>query len=419
MGDQRSRTLIKFGKQASAFDFAAPAALAHCLVTAHDFVPPGRIPLAQELVHPANAGFPPMAGPIDVSTIHKVEQILRGLNGNTGAAIDPELTCDLAKILDTIAGTDSIDPAGAATTATGGNGAAKTLAVTEMARFPVGTVVRFTTTDAAVTTVWHRQVRARAAGSGAGNVTFDRIYSGTVDAGQTVIRAARWVFDPSVYEHVLGGFDVEVFAKMRRGFYGGMAKAVLDFSTGREAKLITSWRFTDVVTIATASPTFAAPTTGNPIVRTNNAFYSGDTQYYSTGAKVDCGGNVVPRDVDAGPQGFLGFNVAKGEGNPRPTISGTLLCGPATGEVADSGGGELTMQKGQAIDKNPGEAQRTHDIAFISGGPAGAFCYVVAPAATRQKWTETTRNGYRVIDFELACVDTGSASLFPLEVHLG
>ena len=92
-----------------------------------------------------------------------------------GAAIDPETTTEIGGELDVVFGTDSIDPAGAATTATsaGSVPSTATLGVTELARFPVGTVIMF---EAPAATLHTRQVRARSGSSGAGTLTLDRTW---------------------------------------------------------------------------------------------------------------------------------------------------------------------------------------------------------------------------------------------------
>lgn len=413
MSDSQSKCIVGFGKHASATDFTtSPVSFMHLLPERHTFTSPDTVRLRRAPSHPQNKGFAPLRGPIDMSQAYELEQILRGLSGNSGGAIDPELTTDVAQILDVAFGTDSVDPSGVVTTATGGTGASKILVVTEQARFPIGTVIMFTSS----TGTFVRQVRARAASSGAGNLTLDRTFTGTVQS-HNVIRCARWKADPAIYEHTHGGFFVE-YDNERRLYLGGLCTARMDFSRGQYGKLITSWRFTDVQDIAEADPTFSEPTAGSALVRMNNKFWIGDDAYYSTDLSVDLGGSVVARSVDDSPHGVLGYLNFKGGDAARPKLSVKLLRGVNTGEVADSTG-TLSRNKAQSWDKALGDAQSTLDVAFQVGGAAAAFGYGVMSAATITSAKDAVIDGYKMLELELEATGPTDTNLAPFEFHLG
>lgn len=417
MSDLGSKVIIGFGPHANAQDLTSTPAFVHQLPEKQGFFSPEFTKLERAPAHPQNKLFGPVRGPLDLKTAIQLEQIITGLSGNTGGAIASATTSEIGPILNTVFGTPAIDPAGAVTTATGGVGATKTLAVTEMARFPVGTVITFVTTVPVATYV--RQVRARAGASGAGNLTLDRIYTGTVTNGQNVFRCARWVDDPSVYEHIHGAFFAE-YDNDRRMYLGGMSRAQMQFTRGQYARLMTSWLFTDVQDIAETDPAFVEPVRGSAIMNANSAFFIGDVQYYATDLSVQLGGAVVPRQVDNGPHGILGYLVEKGESKPNTTLKVKLLRGVNAGETKDSGADPFTMNKAQGFDVNGGDPINTYDVAFHFSTAAGALCYGVGSVAAMKSAKEVIVDGYKMIDLEIEFESPSAASLlFPFEFHLG
>lgn len=414
MSDQDSRLVLSFGKHASAVDFSAtPGTLVHLLPEKWGFHSPSRVNLARSPAHPQNRLFPGLAGPIDMSKAHELEVILRGLSGNTGAAIDPETTNDTARLLDVVMGTDSIDPAGAVTTATGGTPASRILGVTEQAGFPVGIVVMF---QAPAGTFHVRQVRARAGASGAGNLTLDRVWTGAV-ATSNVIRFARWRDDPAVHEHIHGFFRAE-WTNDRRDYRGGMSRATFDFTVGQYARLMTSWMFTDVADAAELAPTFTEQTTGSGLVNVNNSFFIGDAAFYATDLKIELGGSMGARGASSGPQGVQGYRVTKGAGAPKTRYSVKLQRGVSAGEIADSTG-TPSMNSLQAWDKALGDSYATFDIAAQVGTVAGACGYFPAQAASCVKCEVVIVDGYKHLDVEFECNSPSDVLLSPFEAHLG
>lgn len=418
MGLQASKQIVMFAKHASTTDVTAvPGSFMHLRPERCTLGRPQMQKLPRIAMHPQNANAAPLRGPLDLSGTYEVAQILKGLSGNTGAAIDPETTSDTGGILDVAAGTDSIDPAGAATTVTnaGSDGATKQLVVAEMARAPVGTVVMF---QAPAGTFHVRQVRARAGASGAGALTLDRPWTGAVADGTALIRAARYKFDPAVFEHTHGAFKLMRSTDDGDIYLGGMCKAQLDLSRGRFVELITTWRFSDVQRATGAVPSFTAPTVGNGIVRVNNALWIGDDPYYVTDLKVDCGGDVEDFPVDSAPHGVQGYSVHKGGERTKPSATCTIFRGSNSGEVPEAGS-DLDVQGAQAWDINAGEVLGSHDVAFQAGAVAGAFCYGVLPGAAITDAVETTVNGRRALTIKIEGFEPTDSNLAPFELHIG
>ncbi len=411
MSDLDSSLVLSFGKAADTTDFATMPALVHLLPEKWGFRPPSRIPLARDPAHPLNKRFSPLAGPLDMSKAHELELIIRGLSGNTGATIDPETTNDIAKMLDVIFGTDSIDPAGAVTTATGGTGATPNLVVTSGTNIPDGMVIMF---QAPLGTFHVRQVRS---GGGTGTLVLDRTYSGTVESGTNVIRFARWKDDPAVHEHKHGFFRAE-WANDRRDYKGGMSRATFDFSVGQYARLITSWMFSDIADAAEANPSFSEQTTGSALVNVANTFWIGSTAFYATDLKIELGGSVNARRASSGPQGIQGYIVPKGATAPKTRYMVKLHRGVNSGEIADSTG-TPSVNSLQAWDKALGDSYAAFDIAAQVGTVAGACGYFPAQAASCVKCDEVVQDGYKCLDVEFECNGPTSTTFAPFEAHLG
>jgi hypothetical protein len=421
MSDLLSRAIVGFAKHASAQDFTVtPGAFAHLLPQSQGFLSPEYLKLSRPVAHPQNKLYVPVRGPLDLKQAIPLENIITGLSGNNGGAIASATTSEIGSILDVVFGTAATDPAGAATTATGGVGASKTLAVTEMGRFPVGTVIAFVTTAPVQTVI--RQVRARAGGAGAGNLTLDRIYTGTVTNGQTVLRAARWVDDPGVYEHIHAAFFAE-YDNDRRLYLGGMSRGELTFPRGAKAMLKTSWRFTDVQDVAETDPAFVDPTRGSAVMNSNSFLMIGDVAYTFTDVSFGLSGSIEERAADNGPHGVYGYTVQKGEEKPRAQLHVKILRGTNTLEVKDSGADPFTLNKAQAYDVNAGDPLNVYDIAFglgqVSGAAmAGGGCYGVLPAAYLASAKETPFSGYKMIDAVFEASTPSAAGIFPFEFHL-
>lgn len=422
MSLQDSAFLLSFGKHSSITDVSSTPSLTHLLPEKHGFSGADYGRLQPAPFNPTNKRFPAKRGVVDVTKAIALEQILRGLQGNTGGAIASLTTSEVGGILDVVFGTAAVDPAGAATTATsaGSDGSTATLVVAERLRCPVGSVVMF---QAPSGTYHVRHVRV--GGSGAGALTLDRNWVGTVADGTTIVRAARWVDDPAVHEHVHAYFRGEWQGgdalDPARVFRGCMSRASLDFATGQFAKLMTSWQCTDIADVAPADTAFSEPAAGHALVCANNSFWIGNTAYYADGLKVELGGTSSPVRANSGPHGIQGYKVMKGGEAPRTRITVTLQLGVNTGEV-----NEALLNTLQGHDLDAGEEFVPLDVAFQVGGVAQAFGYNVMPAAVVVAADDSVVvDGRKHVAITLEATDpvnagvTGGSSLYPYEFHLG
>ena len=424
MSIQDANFLLSFGKHASITDFSSTPSLIHLLPESHGFQGADYERLQPAPHNPTGKRFPARRGVIDIKKAIPLEQTIRGLYGNVGAAINPETTTEIGGILDVVFGTDSIDPAGAATTATsaGSVPSTATLGVTELARFPVGTVIMF---EAPATTFHVRQVRARSGSSGAGTLTLDRTWSGAVADLSTIIRAARWVDDPTVHQHIHGYFRGEWqngdAADPARVYLGGMSRATLDFAVGQFAKLNTSWMFTDIADSAPADTAFSEPVAGNALVNANNSFWIGNDAYYATDLKVELGGAMSAFAANSGPHGVQGYKVMKAGQSQRTRMTVTLALGPNAGEV-----NETLLNTLQGYGLAAGAEFVPLDVAFQVGGAAAGFGYNPMCAAVVVACDAgVVVDGRKHVALTLEATDpvnagvTGGASLYPYEFHLG
>lgn len=424
MPDIGSALYLKVGAHSSTSDFSAtpagsaPNALVDMLPEKFDgFGSPSTRKLARNPSHPLNKRFPALRGPLDLSKAIPLEFIMRGLNGNTGAAITSTAKNDLiaSGILQALFGAAPIDPAGAAATASAGVGATPTLTVSEQARFPPGSLVTFTTD--AQTLPFVRQVVSRAASSGSGDLTLDRAYTGTVTNGQTVGRGTRFFVDPSIHQHTHVFMRAE-WENMRRDFKGGMSLGQFDYAVGEYGRLMSSWMFTDASDVAEANPTFSEQTVGDAVVNVNNQLWLGNTPIYSDSHKVNLGGTMSPQKVNAGPQGIMGFRVAKGGGTPKPTISFRAPRGTGTGELADSTG-TPSVNDLQGYSVAIGVGMPAIDLAFQVGNALGALNYWRAPAASCSKCEDVNVDGYQWLDLEFECDGPSVSGFGSLELLIG
>lgn len=412
MSEDGALLYLKFGKYSSATDYSSTAP------TLVDMLPDGGrdsfgsrspIVLARDPSHPSNRRFPGVRGPTDLSKPVTPEFIVHGLSGNNGGAITPSAATDLSQMLDVLFGIASVDPAGAATTVTGGTGSTPNLTVASGAGIPNGMVVGFSTdADGFIM----RQVRS---GGGTGTLVLDRTYSGTPSG--TVIRLARWVFDPSVLQHAHGYFRAE-WANWRRDFWAALGTGRFDLTNGQYVKLLTSWMFSGCDDVAEANPTFTEQTRGSALVSTNAAFYIGNAQLFATDISVEIGGDVRARPSFDGTNGVKGYASFKGPGTPRPKIACKLYRGTGTGEVADSTGTpSLNTLQGTGLDL--GAAKTALDIAVAVGRAAAGLGYWVMRGAECVKADDIEVDGYQMIDCEFLGNSASPSSYYPLEFHLG
>lgn len=415
MGIERSAIAIRMGPHASTSDFSVAA------VTPIDLLPegdPGVLTpetenVEREPAHPQNKRFGPLRGPIDIKKPVPLTFGVRGAAGNNGGAFTFESVNALAAagIYKALFGAAAVSPAGAVTTSTGGAGGTATLSVTERDRFPVGSGVLVPTS----TGTYARQVTVNG-GSGAGDLTLDRVVPGVLVTGN-VIRLARHFVDPSVHAHVHEYLLAERGdADIAREFLGGMSLGEFDFTVGEMAKLMTSWMFTNIKDIARASTTLT-PTladVGGALFNCNSFLYDGDTQLDAWDIKASTGGTMTPRKANSGAVDRQGYLVAKGAGTPRPTISFKVRKGSNAGELDEAA---VLVWKG--LNLSNGDKQTSKDISVQVGNAAGAVSLFRAPSANRAKAIDITVDGFECLDITVNCNGPSGTTFHPLEVLFG
>jgi hypothetical protein len=408
MSDQSRIKLVTYGLHASTTDFSTAAStLLQIAPEKAEFRSPDRERLARNAMQADGRYVAPLAGRKKLEDA-ALETILTGMNGNTGGAVTALTACDMGPLLQSNFGTTWTNPSGAATTTTGTSDfAAGTLQVTLGTNIIDGMAILFPTS----TGTFIREV-ASGGGSGASaTLTFDRAFTGTVSAAQTIIRAPYLTVSTSTHMHTHLHFRVEG-ENQRRDFYGCAGTAKLMCAIGDYIRVASSWKVTDITDSAEANPSVSLATTGDAVPTINSTFWIGGTPYLARDLEIDFGGSVNPRTAHAGPQGVQGYVHL----DKLPKISGKLYRGTSSlGEIADSTG-TPSVNSGQGWDKTPGQALPTFDIGIQFGTAAAGACYVRAPAAHFEKFEMSSTDGLETIDFELACDAPASGS--PLRFHL-
>jgi hypothetical protein len=411
MSDQARKRVWTFGKHSNTQDFSdTPGTLRQKMPeSAPTILSPRRTPIMRTAIRndakvPAN--FEGVKGLPEMS----FEFAARGPSGSTGAAIVSATACEVADFLDTCLGA-ATDPANAVTTATGGTGATPNLTVTDGTDIPNGMVIGFLTDESSQYIV--RQV---VSGGGTGTLVLDRTYTGTVTAASNVLRAPRWVVNPTVHELTHCFLRGEADNKMRE-FFGCMGKVTLNLPVGDRATFGFSFMPTDVGDASELNPSFTVPTAGNAIVTNSNRFWVGNDAFMAVDLAVDFGGSMSPRRANSGPQGVQGYVVNRGGSNPVPVIRGKFYAGTNStlGEVADSTG-TFRANYAQGWDKSAGEAATTWDVALQAGNVAGGMLYVRAPSGVFTKFDEIEIDGLDGYEFELSCFDPASG--YPIDLSL-
>lgn len=415
MTDISTALSIRIGGHTDNTDFsttpvgAAPNAIADVFPEKFDGVGrPARRTLQRNPAHPQNKRYPGVVGPYEIKAI-PLDFMLRGLNGNTGAAINAVGKNDLATvgIYQALFGAAPVDPAGAVTASTGGAGGLNTVAAADRTGLLVGGGVLVPTASG----VFARQITAT--GAGAGNITLDRVVPGAIVIGN-LIRASRFKVNPALSAHTHCFIRAE-WENARRDFKGCMSLGVFDYPLNEAAMLRTSWMWTDMADVAEADPAVTDPTTGGVPVNDNCFFYIGDTPIYAQDCSVDLGGNMVPRKANSGPQGVQGYLVMKGAATPKPKIMVTIPSGTFTGEVADTGALSANSLGDETV--NLGSAKATLDISLQIGTVAGSTHLWRAPAAECTQREDVTIDGQRWMKCVFECNQGSDANFGPLE-HL-
>jgi hypothetical protein len=404
-----SRQLItRFGKAADTTDFTTVPSLIDLIPEKVEFAWPEREKLDRDPQRDDGSFAAPIVGALEEGDLDvTLTTILRGCAGNAGGAVNPETATDAGLILDVLTGTDSVDPAGAATTATGGTGATPNVTLTSGTNFPNGIGLLIPMNDG---TFIPREV---VSGGGTNTVVVDRTYSGTVLNGATVPRSCLWTIDPSVHMHKHAHLRLEAEGLARVDFNGCMGKGELQIDGRKYITMRSMWKATSATPAAVANPTVAPLTVGAAIVSVNSQLFVGNQAYLFKDFSLDFGGEVMPRVTNNGAQGRTGFTVQR----KRPTARFKMYAGDSVsfGELTRAGSTvDWDDVGGEAL--NAGDAANTYDLALQFGARATGCLYLRGPAFVFTKRKRIEVDGLEGFDCEgfFSRASTGS----PLRIHL-
>lgn len=163
----------------------------------------------------------------------------------------------------------------------------------------------------------------------------------------------------------------------------------LNVGAGDILRLILSGiRCTDWLTaIASGAGTYAAPTTGNPIVCAPLILHIGSTRYVAHDFGFDFGINIVQRK-GPGPNNVLGF--------ARKGTRGALTCKVSQGVLTAPQ--ELTQALRESIQGASTYSANTVDVSLQIGDQPGATMYIRMPAARGMITADGEEDGLRVAD---------------------
>jgi hypothetical protein len=259
-------------------------------------------------------GFVHLYGTLDLANFAPVTEF-KGINSNTGAAVaaaDWAAKMEQADLLTSVFGSLPVATVSAAPTVNATGHSTTTLTTSGTAPV-VDDFLLFQTSAGPVI----RQVQ-----SVVGNIaTFDRAYSGTPTTGSTIIRAARWRWDPSVRNHIHMGAKVEVVGSMLATFLG-LAPVSCAIAVPAGGKLTATWGFSpsDVDGFAAAAaPTPTPPTAGTPIVGLNAVVMIGAERFFADNIAI----SINTATHDAGQRERRGRRHPGGEARQR--AAGDLL----------------------------------------------------------------------------------------------
>lgn len=351
---------VHFGKQTSAVDFSSTPGTLYRIrpEEGSDLLPLDYVRLERNLVASDGQEFPDVIGPQDLSP-RTVNMQLTGLSDSDGGAVDHLATMEMGAMLDCIFGAVPVDPANAATTASGSSGTTVTVAAgTDIANLSLigvsnGTVV---------------QARQVASGGGTTSIVTNVAVGGT--ATGAVYRGPMWALQSTVAQHVHGYLRAE-WEDARRNYFGCMPSGLsLDMTEGQIVKAATSWLPNSWTDTAEADPAYADAVTGSPIVAINSAFYVGATEFVPLGLKLDLGYSLAPRKTPSGTNGVNGQVVVR----KKPVLSGFLYFGTNTDEISDN------ASTPSLADLTSGAAT-TRDVMVQIGRTPGAILFIRIPCA--------------------------------------
>jgi hypothetical protein len=336
----------------------------------------------------------------------------RGMSNPTGGAVTVQNVMEQARMLDSFFGTAAAAISGAATTANGGSGASAQLQVVSGTNIADGDMVLFRTGSATGPVVMRQVI----SGGGTGTLTFDRVYTGTPFNTGTVHRAGRWDLSTSSTHHTHGYFRAEG-ESYRRDYYGCFCDSLtISIPDSGPVAFDSVWMPTDYADVAEASPSYSAPTAGQPVVASACDFRVGGTAFFLRNAKLTLSNGAIPRASTTGPNGVQGY-VAGSKTNVM--LEGEMYVGdgtsPSAGELVDgSGTPSLNSLLGDTDDV--GDEVTSRDISISVGGAENAAFYVRIPAADL-RGSVADSGGLAVYRFQAYATAPSSGSAFRLGVY--
>jgi len=396
---------VQMGLHADANDFtAAPSTFRRIQVTGGaDSLMPRRLAeiSRNDIASLDGRGFVHLYGPLDLADFAPVTEF-KGVNSNTGAAVaaaDWAAKMEQADLLTSLFGSLPVATTSAAPTVNATGHSTTTLTTSGTAPV-VGEFFLFQTSVAPVV----RQVA-----SVVGNIaTFDRAYAGTPTTGSTIIRAARWVWGPSVRNHIHMGAKVEVVGSMLATFLG-LAPVSCAIAVPTGGKLSATWAFSpsDVDGFAAAvAPTPTPPTAGTPIVGLNAVVMIGAERFFAENLAISIGTGNEPRTTPASENGVAGGIQAEKRGKGlQVTFSVRNETNSRGGVERNTGTETIRTLFGDAL--GAGSLSTARDALVVIGRSAGAALALRIPTADLQASIATV-GGTQAVAVTLSATDTAS-----------
>lgn len=369
------------------------------------FLPPPNTPISRNDVAALNGqGFTHQRGPIDLASKSPVTKF-RGVHDNDGAAVaaaDWAAKMEQADLLTSLFGSLPIATASAApTVATSGH---TTTTVVFVGTAPVaGQMFLFQTSSGPRI----RQVVSVASLT----ATVDRAYSGTPTTGSTIIRAARWLWDPSVRNHIHTGWRTED-SEQQSDFLGCAPESLaLDIPPGGQLRATWGISPTDVTRAgAKLSPTVTYPTSGDPIMGINATFHLGSLAFNVHGVSLNVTTGNAPRATNNGPNGVLGGVGEEKRGGFVLGFSLRVGASAARGELSRNTGAE-TLRTALGVADGAQAISAERDGLLTVGLAAGGAMAIRIPTGDLQA-SLAADGGHTVAACTLTATDTASLGVF-------
>lgn len=401
---------VLIGLHADASDFtAAPSTFRRLqVVSGADSLMPRRLQeiSRNDIASLDGRGFVHLYGPLDLADFAPVSEF-KGVDSNSGAGVAAAAWAakmEQADLLTSMFGSLPVTTTSAAPTVAASGHTTTTLTCAVGTAPVAGEFFLFQTSLGPVI----RQVDSVALQV----ATFDRAYAGTPTSASTIIRAARWVWDPSLHNHTHMGAKVEIAGHMLATFLGlAPVSCAIAIPTG--GKLTASWAFSpsDVDGFAApAAPTPTPPTAGAPIVGLNAVLMLGAERFFAENIAVSVNTGNEPRTTPSAENGVAGGIQTEKRGN------GVQLTFSIRNETNTRGGierttGTETVRTLMGDTLGAGALSTARDALLVIGRTAGAAMALRIPLADLQATTATV-GGTVAVSVTLSATTTASLGVF-------